>query len=110
MIVVARIERRGRIVRRERRRRGLAGDGRPGLLQQHHDRRVRARPKPPVDLRAHFGRKIRGVDDVLDADRDAAQRPGVLRAGVFGAADEGADGFFVRVGGLDRLRDRGIGG
>jgi hypothetical protein len=71
---------------------------------------VGARSKSPVDRRAHFGRKIRGVDDILDADRDAAQRPGVLRTGFLVPADEGADGFFVRTDRVERQRDGGIGG
>ena len=43
---VARIERRGRIVRRESGGRGLADDAGAGLLQQHDDRRIRAGRMP----------------------------------------------------------------
>ena len=57
MTMVARVERRGRVGRRESRGRGLADDGRARLLQQHHDRRIGARPKTPVDRRTHLGRK-----------------------------------------------------
>jgi hypothetical protein len=82
----------------------------PMMVAPAHDRCVGARPESPVDRRAHFGRKIRSVDDVLDPDRDAAQRPGVLRAGVFGMAHKRADGFFVGADRFERKRDGGIRG
>ena len=107
MAVIVRIERRGRIVRRECRRRGLADDGRARRLQRHHDRRIGAGPPAPVDRRAHFGRKIRRIDDVLDADGDAAQRPVRARA-VLVVADKGADGLSC-ADRLQRLGDRGLG-
>ena len=110
MAVIVRIERRRRIDGGERRGRGLADDGRARLLQHHHDGRIAARPKAPVDRRAHLGREIRGIDDVLDADRNAAQRPGALRARACVMADEGADGLFLRIDRFQRLRDRGVGG
>ena len=34
-----------------------------------------ARPMAAIDRRAHLGRQVGGVDDVLDADRHAVQRP-----------------------------------
>ena len=37
-----------------------------------------------IRLRAHFGRQFGGIDDILDAERDARQRTGVscLGAGI----------------------------
>ena len=83
------IARRCRIVGGKRRGRGLADDGGAGLFQEHHHGRVRARLMAAIDRRAHFGGHISGVDDVLDADRDAAQRAFGLRARIFGAMGEG---------------------
>ena len=83
----------------------------PGRLSAITTGASRARAESLVDRRAHLGRKIRGIDDVLDPDRDAAQRPGVLRARDFRVmADKGADGFFLRADRLQRLGDGGIGG
>ncbi len=106
---VARIERRRRIARRERRRRGLAEDGRARLFQHRHYGRIGARPPSPVDRRAHFRRKIGGVDDVLDADGDAAQRTCARRTGVLRTADERADGLVMLVGRLTGPGNRVIG-
>ena len=102
MISVARIERRGRIERSESRRGGLADDGRSRLLQHLNDWRIRARLPTPVDRRAHLGRKIRCVDDVLDADRDAVQRPRACGADAFGMADKSANSFVMRADRLNR--------
>ena len=91
-----RVERRGRIDVGER--------GGHGLAEMVRRRRcgiitTRARPRA-ADSRdrsaSPFGRQVGGVDDVLDADGDAAQRAGALCAGIFVTADERADGFFVR--------------
>ena len=107
--MVARIERRRRIVRRKRRRRGLADDARTRLSQHRHHRRIRARLPAFIDRRAHFSRKVRRIDNVLDADRNAAQRPGTCRADRLGAAHKGADGFVMSLGRLTRLGNRRIG-
>ena len=69
-----------------------------------------ARGRQPFRSASPFRSQVRGIDDVLDAHRNAAQRSGILRAGVFGTADEGADGLFMRVDRLERLGDRRIGG
>ncbi len=63
----------------------LAGDG---LAQHHRAGRAREpdaggigrRSMAAIDRRAHLGRLIGGVDDVLDADRDAVQRSAHLGA------------------------------
>ena len=76
---VARVAGRGGVEIGEGRRRGLADHRRAGPLQ----RRRRAARRPSAASRhrsaSHLGRQVGGVDDVLDADRDAAQRP--VRAG-----------------------------
>src|SRR6202790_2834436 len=108
MIGVVRIDRRRRIARGEGRRRGLADNGRSRLLQHLNDRRIRARLPALVDRRAHLGRKIRRVDDVLESPRDAAQRPGTRRARAVGTADKSANGFLMRADRLKRLADRRI--
>src|ERR1700730_13607181 len=109
MTVIVRIERRCWVGRRESRRRGLADNGRSGLFQHHYDRRIRARLPAPIDRRAHLRREIRCIDDVLDADGDAAQWTRARRARVFVTTDEGADGLVMRADRLIRLRDRRIG-
>ena len=53
----------------------LAEDHRARRAQARHARGVGARAPPGVDRAAALGRQVRGVDDVLDADRDAVQRP-----------------------------------
>src|SRR5229473_521017 len=109
MLWVARIEGRGRIEGGERRGCGLADDTRARLLQGSHHSRIRARPPALVDRRAHLCRKIRRVDDVLDPDGDAAQRPGTCGADGLTTTHKGADGFFVRADRLKRLGDGGTG-
>ncbi len=99
----------GRIARCECRRRGLADDGRSRLLQHLNDRRIRARPPAPIDRRAHFGRKIRCIDDVFDAHRDTAQRPGAYRVDGLGTTGKGADGSVMGADRFKRLVDRRIG-
>ena len=106
--MIVRIERRRRIHGGECGGRGLAHDGRTCLLQHHHHSRIAARPKSAVDRRTHLGREILGVHDVLDADREAAQRPGALRASIFVPTNEGADGLFMCTGCFERLCDRSV--
>jgi hypothetical protein len=53
----------------------LAEDHRTRGAQQAHDRGVGARPPPGMEHRAVLGRHVGGVDDVLDADRQAVQGP-----------------------------------
>src|SRR5262249_22092757 len=52
----------------------LAHDHRAGGAHQRDDGRVARRRTPGVQRRAVLGRHVRGVDDVLDADRHAVQR------------------------------------
>ena len=46
----------------------------PAALSSANDESVSAGSTSGEDRRSEFGRKIAGVDDVLDADRDSAQR------------------------------------
>ena len=62
----------------------------------------------PVDGGAHLGRHVSGIDDVLDADRNPAQRPLVLRTHVARTAHEGADRLLLRLDRRDRLRQRRV--
>jgi hypothetical protein len=66
--------------------------------------------KAAVDRRAHLRRKIGGIDDVLDTDGNAAQRPVARRLSRNAMADEGADRLVLCGNGLQRLRNRGVGG
>src|SRR5262249_14708165 len=52
----------------------LADDDRAGGAQLGDDGGVVAGPATGAERRAEFGRVIRGVDDVLDRDRNAVQR------------------------------------
>ena len=72
---LARIAGRDRVEIGEGRRRGLAEDRGAGPLRRHDDGRVGLGPPAGIDRRAAFGRQVGGVDDVLDADRDAASGP-----------------------------------
>src|SRR5262249_43954864 len=54
---------------------GLADDDRAGGAQLRNDRGVVAWPAAGTNRRAELGRIIRGVDDVLDRDRNTVQRP-----------------------------------
>ena len=45
------------------------------LVDAAHQRRIAARPVARIDRRAELGRKISGVEEILYADRQAAQRP-----------------------------------
>ena len=58
---------------------GLAEDHRAGGARRARRRRRRRRAVAAIDRRAHLGRQVDGVDDVLDADRHAVQR--AARAG-----------------------------
>src|SRR5262249_55352165 len=53
----------------------LADDDRPGGAQLRHYRGVVAGPTTGGERRAALGRVIRRLDDVLDRDRNAVQRP-----------------------------------
>ena len=54
---------------------GLAHDDRAGGAQAGHGRRVAARRAARPQRRAELGGHVAGVEDVLDADRHAVQRP-----------------------------------
>jgi hypothetical protein len=54
---------------------GLAQDHRARRAQPLDHRGVPGRPPPGVEWCAVLGRHVARVDDVLDADRDAVQRP-----------------------------------
>ena len=56
----------------------LAEDHGARRPQPRHRRRIAARRASGPQLRAEFGRHIRGVEDVLDAHGHAMQRPGGL--------------------------------
>ena len=53
---------------------GLAENHRAGRAHERDASGVGRRPMPAIDRRAHFGRQVGGVDDVLDADRHAVER------------------------------------
>ncbi len=53
----------------------LAENDRARLAQHGHRRRVLARPPAPVERAAALGGHVGGVEDVLDADGHAVQRP-----------------------------------
>ena len=55
------------------------------LAQDRHRRRVRRRAVPRIDRRAHLRRHVGGIEDVLDPDRHAVERPGRRRRFVAGA-------------------------
>ena len=63
----------------------LAEDHRAGRPQDRHRRRIRRRPVARVDRRAHLRRHVGGIENVLDADRHAVERPHGLRGGIAGA-------------------------
>ena len=82
---------------------GLADDDAAGAARQRHRRRIGARLKAGVNRRAVLGREIGGIENILEPDRQAAQRRcGELR--VFRRAarrneiehDEGADLLLAR--------------
>ena len=73
--VVVRVARRAGMVIRELGGHRLADDDRAGRAQLGDHGGVVPRPAAAADRRAEFGRVIRGIDDVLDRDRDAVQRP-----------------------------------
>ena len=75
---VVRVDGRRRLVGGELGRHGLAEDHRALLAQPGHAVRVAGRAPAGVDRRAVGGRHVGGVDDVLDADRQAVQRPARL--------------------------------
>ena len=58
---------------------GLAQDQRPGTAHHRHRRGVLAHPQTVVDRRVMRGGIVRGVDHVLDAERQAMQRTLWLR-------------------------------
>ena len=89
-----------RILRRHR----FSDDNRASRPQPAHDRRVALRPPSREDLAAEFGRHVGCVNDVLDRDWQAVERPkrkagGFGRVGLFGGGQrrlrrqigEGAD-------------------
>jgi hypothetical protein len=89
---IARIDRRGRVEAGECRGRGLGerhGAERP---QPRYDRRIRPRPPAGIDARAELGGHVAGVDDVLDAHRDAGERPAFRHRRLGRDAQHGPDG------------------
>ena len=56
----------------------LAEDHRTGLTEPRDDGGVVPRRPPLPQWGSHFGRHVGRVEDVLDADRHAVQRPGRL--------------------------------
>ena len=100
---------------------GLAEQRAAGAADQRDQRGVDLRPVAGIDRRAVFGRHVGGVENVLERDRQAAQRL-VLEAGrlrrlaraVEVERDEGADSALARGDRLgaqvDRLRGREFAG
>ena len=64
------------------RRHRLADDDRSRLAQLADSGAVGIWPAPRKNRRTAFGRIVRGVEDVLDSDRNAVQRPGALATGL----------------------------
>jgi hypothetical protein len=94
--VITWVERWSRIVGRKCGGRGLADDGCARLLQHRHDRRIGAGPKAPVDGRTHLGRQISRVNNILDADGDAAERSDSPRRRIFRQACKCPDRLLLR--------------
>ena len=72
---VVRVARLARVIDGELGGHGLAQDHRARGAQALDHRGVPGRPAPGVQHGAVLGRHVAGIDDVLDADRDAVQRP-----------------------------------
>ena len=68
--------------------------------------RIGAGTKPAINRRTHLGREVGGIDDVLDADRNAAQRTGICRARRLVATDERPDIAVLAGDCIQRLPDR----
>ena len=88
---------------------GLAEQQAAGALDLHDQRRVRLRAVVGIDRRAVFGRHVGGVEDVLERDRQAAQRlvleRGVALLGLARAVEiERDEGVDLRLARGDRLR------
>ncbi len=75
MVEVVRVARRPRCHEREFGGDRLADDDGAGGAQLRHQRGVHAGAAAGVERGAVLGRVVLGVDDVLDADRDAVERP-----------------------------------
>ena len=73
-LAIVRIARRTRVEIGELRRHGLAEDDCAGRPQPHHGGGIAVRAPPGKQRRAAFGRIVGGIEDVLDADRNAVQR------------------------------------
>ncbi len=107
---MVRIARCGRIEKGERGRDRLADQKAARAADHRHERGVAGRPVSGIDRRAVGCRQVGGVEQILDADRQPAQRRGdQLSGGVLRAFarrldvehGEGADGALA---GGDRLR------
>src|SRR5579863_669309 len=77
---IERISRFCRIGRREWRGRGLADYRRSEAFQLVDNPSVGAGLPPCIERRTHLSGKVGGVDDVLDADRDASKWTGAASA------------------------------
>ena len=60
----------------------LAEDDRARRPQDRHRRGVGRRAVAGIDRRAHPGRHVGGIEDVLDPDRHAVERPGRFCGGI----------------------------
>jgi hypothetical protein len=63
-----------RLQKRELGRHRLAEHDAAGATRDRHQRCVRARPIAGIDRRAELGREVGGVENILHADRQPAQR------------------------------------
>ena len=116
---VVRIARRRWMVGRELGGLSLAQNHRARGFQRHHARGIGFRAMAAVDRGVVFGRQLRGVDHVLDADRDAVQEAAArraversrLRECVFLVQERpGTHGFLARADALEARGDERLGG
>ena len=79
MVGVVWVRRPGRMGMGEFSRFRFAENDSPGISKPLDAGRILAGLEPAVEIGVVLGRHVRGIDDVLDADRDALERPIIAR-------------------------------